>query len=200
MKHLNELASQVQDLFNEISAHFTKFQSGHNLPCPPECGKCCKYPDIQCSVLEMLPLAFQLTSSPQYFQIRESILNNKINQNKICYLFVSNQEDSNKGFCSIYKFRPSICRIFGVYGFKNKNNEIILSTCNTLKSNMDSSNPPSKNIPVTFQDTPMYWNQKLQDISPNYANDINHINESIRKALILVDNYFYYQQENQNVL
>ncbi len=179
-------ASQVDELHREISSHFLSFQTKNNLACPSSCGKCCTYPDIQCSVLEAIPLAIYLNKNEQLQEMKEKIQNRPTDS--LCHLFQPIGSDGTKGFCSLYQYRPIICRIFGAYAHKNKSGRYQLALCSVLKQekrNLDSIEG------LDFQSSFSYWTKLLDDIDPYLAKDVNPINISLSKAIELVEQYNY---------
>ena len=193
MTNLEIKATQVQDLFLEISDNFKKFQTNHQIFCLKDCGKCCTYNDIQCSVLELIPFALYIARIPELNPLAEKIRSNP--ESKFCHLYQSTSDDNKKGFCQYYQYRPSICRIFGAYAAKNKYGKYSVSTCDLLKEQREKSSLGNDE----YQNTPMFWTEKLKSIDPHLAEDKNHINISLLKALDIVDTIHYYQQlENLN--
>lgn len=192
MKRIATLINEIECLQLTISNHFNQLQETTGLKCLRSCGKCCNYNDIKCSVLEVLPLAFYIKTN-NLFELEKLILENP-NQ-KICHLFQALTVDGKKGFCGQYHYRPSICRMFGVYAFKNKFNEFKLGSCDIIKNEYEIN---ESEIVLDFESTMSYWTNLIENIDPYLASDINHINLSIYKALDLIDRHLYFQDTESN--
>ena len=60
MQRLQQLSAQVEVVFQEIGERYAQYQRERGLFCRSGCGECCLHPGIEATVLEMLPLAYQL--------------------------------------------------------------------------------------------------------------------------------------------
>ena len=190
LKPVTFLVQEVNALFAEISERFNSFQSNNNLSCLSGCGKCCSYPDITCTTLEALPFAYDiyLEGSLEDFKLRL-----ETNVGSTCLLFKSLDEFSNNGFCTRYQDRPSICRMFGAYAYRNKQSVYQLALCSTLKK--QHPNPALKeNLDSSL--TMSYWNQRLQDLEPNLTREQLPINKALLKAIYYLEDYFYFNPYN----
>ena len=108
--NIREFVFNLQKVYEEMSETFSDYQKSTGLSCLNSCGRCCLNPDVEASVLEMLPLALKIHDegkTEEWFQKLEN------STQEHCLLLVSTGE-TGQGYCSSYQERPSICRMFGV--------------------------------------------------------------------------------------
>lgn len=130
MQRLRELARLVEAVFDELEESFGSYQSRLGLHCKPGCGACCNNPNIEATVLEMLPLAFQLYDQGKAEQVLEEL---EMYSGFACYHYKRSSLDGLMGSCTVYKQRPVICRIFGAAGDRDKHGNNRLSVCRVIK-------------------------------------------------------------------
>ena len=130
MNRLRELSSQVMDVYHSLSLEFSAYQSSQSLNCVEKCGACCNKPDIEVSPLEMLPFALHLFDTGQAEQVFDEL---QTYSGFACKQYQRLSLDGTEGYCGIYEYRPSICRMFGAAGYKTKSGEATLSVCKTIK-------------------------------------------------------------------
>lgn len=123
------ISGEIDQAYEEMTKEFSTFQFQSGFICPDTCGKCCKNPDIEATPLEMLPMGFYLYDN----NLIDENFCSKLDQSAICTSYKFLNRNGDKGFCSHYSVRPSVCRMFGVAGYKSKNGEHKLSTCKVLK-------------------------------------------------------------------
>lgn len=174
--NIREFVHNLQELYEEMGKTFTAFQSSTGLNCPPSCGRCCTNPDIEASVFEMIPMAFKITELGLTEKWLEMLADA---EKKPCLAFVSLGPDG-QGKCSMYETRPSVCRMFGVAGYYDKNEKITLSICKHLKTQNENSLPPieSSKAPVLRD-----WAARLMQLHPQIIQERKPLNQALRIAL-----------------
>ena len=189
--NIREFASSLQKLHEEISFTFSSYQSETKLNCLPGCGRCCLNPEIESTPLEMIPMALALYDEGKLEEWIEKI---KTTKNSQCLAYVPAQKEG-EGQCGRYNERPSLCRMFGVAGYYNKNKEVILSVCKVIKNHYGEET--IENYP-TDETTPVMskWTLKLSSLEPSLISERLPINEALLKALEKVALYMSYQEEN----
>ena len=65
MQRLRDLALEVLNEYQLLSQEFGSYQKTSGLNCVEGCGACCNNPQVEASVLEMLPLALHLFDTGQ---------------------------------------------------------------------------------------------------------------------------------------
>jgi len=106
-----QLSQKVQGLYLDMDQEVASFLQTSQLKCTAGCGECCANPEIEATMLEMLPLALFLIAEKK----AEAVLDNLKNVNRAyCFFYQHEEGNIKKGQCTIYAYRPSLCRLFGV--------------------------------------------------------------------------------------
>ncbi len=170
-----------------MSATFSQFQKSSALACVAGCGKCCQNPEVEASVLEMLPFAVKVFEEGR---LEEWLTLLKARPAGSCVLFVSTG-DGGKGYCSSYRERPAVCRMFGVAGYYNKHHEVVLSVCKHIKEAHQLSEkeirPHTEDVPIIAE-----WMTRLMSLHPELVSQKIPINQAIYGALEKVALYAQY--------
>jgi uncharacterized protein len=182
MQRLRELSRRVEAVYGEIATTFSAYQQQRGLNCRSGCGECCLQPTIEATVLEMLPLAIYLFDQGKAEQTLAQL--EQLTEPQGCLFYQKLSFDGKQGQCSIYPQRPSICRMFGAAGYRDKQGKTSLSACKIIKSDR----------PIPYQDTlialqsdppPMMVMAKEQVNELDYELGKQHLplNEAIKQAL-----------------
>ncbi len=127
-------------LFESIDSQTSKFAGQSGLKCKSGCGACCESPEVETTVAEALPLAVHLwSSSPaedsfnsgQAGSILEVLRANP--SKSVCIFYRPDPVAKGQGRCSIYDYRPGLCRLFGFAARKDKYGRGTLMTCKVIK-------------------------------------------------------------------
>lgn len=174
-----------------MSLTFSTYQRSTGLNCLSGCGSCCLNPEIEASVLEMIPMALQILDENklEYWLDR---LETSLQQS--CLMYRPLSPDGTKGSCGAYEGRPSVCRMFGVSGYFDKHQRAKLSICKRIKEH----NPElaaKKDAEASITETPMlqHWTLRLTQLDPALIQDRMPINEALKRALQKVALYAQYQ-------
>jgi Fe-S-cluster containining protein len=190
--NLEEKASAVAMVLNELDAEIQRFQDWSHLHCKFGCGKCCFKPDIEATPLEFLPFAVYLCNTNQ----ADDWLNRleTLDNTQICIIL--NPTQSGAGLCSEYPYRGLICRLFGYSARTNKYDVKELVTCSIIKSEQQTNYEIAESKIKSGGEVPLMadYYLKLHYIDPNMANEFMPINRAIQKALQLALQYFAYQR------
>jgi uncharacterized protein len=186
-------ARAVEGIFQALDKEIDKFKASTGLKCLEGCGACCKKPDIEASILEFLPLAVHLYKEGKSEEILDLI--EKDNAPDICVLFSPVIAGSSAGFCSQYKHRGLICRLFGYSASKDKNGALLLATCKRIKEAMPEIFLKASNDIRNGVSVPIITNyySRLQAIDLNLSGKMMPINQAMRLAIESVELYFYYR-------
>lgn len=155
-----------------VASVFGTFQKKSKLNCPSECGNCCFKPDISCTPYELLPLAFHLAEN----DLAESILEKARSQSSDRCIFLKVvDEEKGHGQCLEYKFRPYVCRVFGVAARKNKYGNADLSICSKLKEMYEHD------LDVSSEEVPHIekWKANLESLDPHLTEKEIPINQAL---------------------
>lgn len=171
--NIREFSHNLQKVYHDIDEVFSKFQKQSNLPCLSKCGNCCSNPEIEATPLEMVPLALKILDQGHLDQWYERLLDA---EGKSCLMY-------NGSSCEEYGQRPSLCRMFGVAGYYNKQHEITLSICKLIKE--EYPDETAKALTKPFGEVPVisHWTSKLQSLDPKLVESRQPINMALKSAL-----------------
>jgi Fe-S-cluster containining protein len=184
--YLKYTIKSVTRIFREADLHIATFQFQSKLSCAPNCGWCCTKSNIEATVLEFLPAAYNLYLSGQFNTILDSI------ENKTDTLCVFYNPFSDEGFCSYYHTRGLVCRLFGFSKKTDKTGAHTLVTCKPIKQLINFKN--MQNILPDAPEMSEYY-LRLYGIDPSLAIHYLPINQSIKKALEIVLLHFQYKKK-----
>lgn len=193
MSHLEDISLQVEKFYTALDAELAAFQSQANYSCIAGCSKCCSSPNVETSILELLPYAFHLYKNNTAEHVYDSLL---LNKSPICNLYKPLQTALQKGGCSDYQHRALICRLFGFSFTRNKEGKSTLLACKDIKAMYpevnDAVNAQADEgfvVPLATN----YYNQ-LSDIDYSLSQKQYPINEAMRLAIEMVLNHFHYSE------
>lgn len=132
MQRLRELSRRVEAVYGEMADTFSGYQQASGLGCRSGCGECCTQTTIEATVLEMLPLALHLFDQGKAEQTLTQL--EELPEVSGCFFYHRLSFDGKQGQCSVYQQRPSICRVFGAAGYRDKQGKPALSVCKTIKA------------------------------------------------------------------
>ncbi len=183
----------VERVFSQLEQEIKTFQTNTHLGCLSQCGLCCTKPDIEASVIEFLPFAYNAYKAGIAWEWYEKLRDHE-NQ-KLCIFFKPFMVTGDKGFCSAYGHRGMICRLFGFAASRNKYGNKQLSTCKPIKEHYGQTVLKVKQdieaglaIPIMQE-----YYHKLLAIDLYLANKFLPINQAIMEALKEVMAYYSYR-------
>lgn len=179
----HKLAEQVKEIYHKIDERTESLAIATGLKCPPGCGKCCENPDIETTPLEMLPIALELFEKKQSQEWIEKA--EAVNWQGRCIFYQPDEFIAGNGRCSIYDFRPSVCRLFGFAAVKNKQGTAEFAACRYHKQIMPEMVEKVKEsiaggVPVaSFPEIAI----QLSNIEPYLGNQRMPINQALKVAI-----------------
>ncbi|MBT30057.1 MAG: hypothetical protein CMO01_10395 [Thalassobius sp.] len=186
---------QVQKVFEKLEYEVTQLQKNTGIYCLTSCGQCCTKPNIEASVLEFLPLAFDLFLRKETTQFKEQVLQTDL---AICHLFnpLSLKPNNNYiiGKCTHYQYRALVCRLFSYASIRNKVGQKKLSTCKLIKGTFPDE-VAKLDQPEEIELIPNYSNyfQQLVQIDFRLSQEFHPINKAILRAIDEVESYYSYR-------
>ncbi len=183
--NIRDFTFKVKKIYDEMAETFSTYQSNSGLSCLPNCGRCCQNPEVEASMLEMLPFAMKIYDEGK---MDEWLLKLETTSQKHCLLFVPTGGEG-QGQCGSYQERPSVCRMFGVAGTFNKHHEVTLSICKYIKESHPNPIAPIPSTPLIPD-----WSSRLSTIDPDLTQKKVLMNEAMLKALEHVAFYAQYQK------
>ena len=129
----SELSKAVFDVLSEIEAQIVELKQKYHLHCPPGCGRCCESPKVEASVLEMLPIAEMLWAKGEVTVAHWIALADRIERKGTCVFYAPDSLFFGQGRCSIYPWRPTLCRLFGFAAVRDKQRQVVFAPCSVVK-------------------------------------------------------------------
>lgn len=178
-----KLIQSLSELYSEMDRQTTEFRNATGLNCPPGCGQCCESETPETTVIELLPVAEELFVRGESERWLERI--DAIGENARCVFFQPDPSIPGNGQCQLYRFRPSICRLFAFAAMKNKEGKLELQTCRRQKEQMPhlvqaAQEAISKGMVVPSFD---YFFLKMVAFDPLFIRHKVPINRALRLAL-----------------
>ncbi len=176
MSKNNSKLDAVRQIYADIDGQIATLQDASGLQCPIGCGKCCENPEVETTVLEVLPLAFELLQNQEAeFWLEQAA---KSNYAGVCIFYEADAKIPGNGRCGKYASRPALCRLFGFASIKNKQNQPELAACKihkqttpNLLANLDAEMAPN------FSD----FSTQLRNIQP--SGELMPINQAVAAAI-----------------
>lgn len=175
-------------LFLELDRDIQRLSGRTSLHCLPGCGHCCRYPELEATLLEFLPLAAWAWDHGRAEGLLAR-LQSSVGQTS-CLLFEPGLQEW-QGRCGIYTRRGMICRLFGFAARRDKAGGIRHVACGIMKKELpDMTARVQKGLDQGLH-TPLYseWQQRLVNIHPEWGQRLYPVNQAIRLALETVGYY-----------
>lgn len=194
MSYLEDKVVQVEAFYAALDEDLAQFQAKAKYGCISGCSKCCHSPNIEATILELLPLAFNLYKENTAEKVYDKLLAH--NADALCALYEPVLTGTRKGACSEYSYRALVCRLFGSSFTRDKIGLPVLLTCKDIKAEypvaheeITLSAQAGLMVPVANN----YYNQ-LTDIDYHLTMRQYPINEAMRLAIEMVLNHFHYSE------
>lgn len=188
-----EIVSRVMDLYADIDKSVAEFQLKCGLRCPAGCGACCPTAEVETTVLEMMPVAHEILCRGEADAWLQR-LRPQMDSGK-CLLYTSEPEQAAAGHCSFYRWRPSLCRLFGFAAVRTRSGAKTLSVCKYIRQNDPQSAAAAE---VLADQAPAFfrYNSQVYSIDPVLGNALMPINTALRHAIerIGLHNSFAYSE------
>lgn len=187
--NIREFSHNLLKLYQEMSDSFSSYQHSTGWNCLAGCGRCCLNPEVEATMFEMIPMALAIYDEGK---LEEWMNRLETTTQAHCLVYVQGSSEM-EGRCGRYQVRPSLCRMFGVSGYKNKEAEITLSICKYIKDEYNIESVPTRLNPET---TPLMieWSYKLAGLDPRLIQEKMPINRALLFALEKVALYAQYQE------
>ncbi|WP_373496667.1 YkgJ family cysteine cluster protein [Aquiflexum sp.] len=196
--NLEQKSKEVRMVFEELDHEIKFFLDASKLTCLSGCGFCCSNPKVSASVLEFLPLAFDLYAKGKAEKALEIL--EETTEEDDCIIYKSLSEDGHSGYCSDYKNRGMICRLFGSSARKNKEGQKEIITCKKIKTEKKelyetAASAIKSEMPVPLS-TDAY--RKINNIDFRLTERQLPINKAIKEALESVISYKFYSENQES--
>ena len=196
---LLEKSLLVRGVFDELQVETDSFTSQSKVTCISGCGLCCTNPKVSASVLEFLPLAFDLYFkglAEEYLEILSSTTDDSY-----CIILKKLSISADAGHCSDYKNRGLICRLFASSARRNRSGEKELLICKKIKEEKKEAYDTAAVAINSEMDVPLSadYYTRLYNIDFFLTQEQLPINQAIRKSIEEVLRYFFYSEEGNAV-
>jgi Fe-S-cluster containining protein len=174
------IVSQVMDLYARMDKAVTEFQLKSGLRCPPGCGSCCPAADVQVTVLEMLPAAYEILSNAKAADWMERLT--ALPEPNRCVLYAAQPSPGAAGNCSYYNWRPTLCRLFGFASVRNRTGIKALAVCRHIKQ----TDPHSAAAAIKLaEEAPsfIHFSTQVYALNPALGTRLMPINMALRQAI-----------------
>jgi Fe-S-cluster containining protein len=124
---MSETADDGGSYLRQVDGVIAAFALATGLSCPPGCGACCANDKPRVSVNDVTPIAESLVARG----LADEVLTRAATAPEgICVAYVG---DAERGRCSEYSLRPSLCRLFGFAAVRDKHGGLALAACRVHK-------------------------------------------------------------------
>ncbi len=182
---LQELEFQVLEVFRTLDEAVAGFSARTGLSCPEGCGHCCSSEEVEATVLECIPLAFELFRTLQAELILKRLQKNE--DETRCILYRPDFTEAGLWGCTQYQQRPVVCRLFGFAGNPDREGIPQLAMCRVLKKRT-SINKGAITLDDLTSPMPLFINAGLRItcLHPGSGTVRMPINVALREALLKV--------------
>lgn len=186
--NIREFSEKLSKLYKEMSDSFSTYQSSTGWNCLSHCGKCCLNPDVEATLLEMIPMALRIYDEGTFDEWVQKL---ETSEQQYCLVYQPGASEG-QGQCGRYQDRPSLCRMFGVAGYFDKNHDLTLSICKLIRDEYKIETVPTKLDP---EKTPNFsqWSYKMAGLDQKLIQEKMPINQALLFALQKVALYAQYQ-------
>jgi Fe-S-cluster containining protein len=184
----------VNKLFKELEKEVQTLKEGTGMMCVAGCGKCCFKSDVEATILEFLPLAYELFVRGEAETWHEKIRTAPDRQ--VCWALQALATDQRSGKCTQYTNRGLICRLFAFSATLDKYGQKRLSTCNIIKTELPEAYQKAdawvkEGRPVAVM---RHYYFRLSGIDHRLSEKFYPINVAIRLAIEEVLAYYTYRR------
>lgn len=178
MEHKRALA--LFTLFSEIDAATGELAAATGLHCPAECGQCCESPKVHTNPAELAPLAEHLMAAGT----AEAALELALAAGPGACIFYR-ASGAGTGRCSVYAWRPSVCRLFGFAAVRGKHGTPELAACKVHRAVMPEAVERAQALVVEGHPVPLFveYQQRAAEAADSPMAQLLPINVAAAQAL-----------------
>lgn len=179
------LAERVLAAYRDVDARIAQVRQATGIACPEGCGACCTSPEVTCTVLEVLPLGLALYREGREDRVMAELERREAQGDRVCAMFRPDVGRADGGRCSVYAWRPLICRLFGFSGRRDKRGEAELIPCAVMRSAFPHAVARAELGCRSGLDVPNAADEQMRiaSIDPGLGTRRLPINRAIREAL-----------------
>lgn len=183
---LGPLVDEVLHQLRDLDPRTEALSRGTGLRCPAGCGACCLSPEVESTVLELLPAARELLRSGEVEAWLARL--GRGEGSTRCVLYAPEVGDERSGRCALYPVRPAICRLYGFAARRNRRGVLELLVCRVHRSSaVEEVERAKRRIEedgevVVLSDVHF----DLAALHPGLGSKLMPINDALRSALELL--------------
>jgi Fe-S-cluster containining protein len=187
-----EQAALIMEIYREMDALSSRFQNATGLRCLPACGNCCDSEEVEATIVEVIPLGWQILLSGEEERYLSAIEESEKIGNQRCVIYDPARSREAGGCCSLYEFRPLVCRLFGFAARRNKKGELEFAACRWIKDATPEAVTRARVGVGSDLPVPVYQDAFMRVASVNPALGFRRlpINRAIKEAL----GYLYWKR------
>ena len=126
---------RIRKVYEKLEKKQQKFASTFNITCKDGCGTCCEHFNPNITEVEAEFLAYGLIVEGRDQEIYDAL---QVFDDNAEYCPLYNKYDIYK-HCTVYKWRPLVCRLFGYAASLDKDGNPVYRTCKYNDRNCDVS-------------------------------------------------------------
>lgn len=167
-------------LFHELDAETEAFAAATGLRCPTGCGACCESPAIHCAAVEFEPLARAFVDAGT----AEAALERAAEAGAGPCIFYA-ADGPGRGRCTVYAYRPAVCRLFGFAAVRGKRGHPELAACRRHKAEQPEAVARAHEQVATGAPVPLMgvWQTRAAELGTSTSGALLPINQAIATAL-----------------
>lgn len=186
MKHetIDQISRRVFRIYQEIEKQTFRVKRQTGMVCPDRCGQCCWSRNIEATVVEMIPLVNHILRSGRLNEVLTAL--DTAGPDDLCVFFRPDMAHRDRGFCSDYRYRPLVCRLFGFSARRNKDDRISAQVCRRLKQVDPEACERFKALCMSGALPPMRaWFQRIAAMDPVRGYRLMPVNQALRECIDL---------------
>jgi uncharacterized protein len=124
-----ERIKRVLDIYAGIDQEVTLFQLKTGLRCLQGCGSCCASNHVEVTAVEMLAAAHEILrrgEADRFIPLLRS-------EPSVCVFYQEDCPPDAPGHCTMYAWRPAVCRLFGYAAVRDRLGAPRLAACKRMK-------------------------------------------------------------------
>jgi Fe-S-cluster containining protein len=177
-------AAAVRALYRRLDRRIAAFRRAAGLACPPGCGECCLSPEVEATVLEMLPLALRLRRQGRLEATLAGLGPGE--PPRPCVFYSSGPLGAFGGHCTVYPWRPLLCRLFGFAAVAGSGGRPELAVCGRMRAaDPGPAHAAAAAVASGRLRAPVMgdWSLAAYRLDPALGSSLQPINAALRQAL-----------------
>jgi len=180
---------RVFRIYQDIENQTRRIRRETGMTCPDRCGRCCWSRNIEATVIEMVPVVNHILRSGMLPGVLDAL--DGTDPGGLCVFFRPDMAHRDHGFCSEYRYRPLVCRLFGFSARRGKDDRITPQVCRTMKTHNPVSFQRFEAMCTDGRVVPMRaWFQQIASLEPSRGYRLMPVNQALKECIDL----FYWRK------